>query len=198
VAKVEASDLEGRGVKADRIKIVYGGVKKESPDESSEDNSQLAFVQFWALPSDAPPPVVDEAKPERTPKEAVQTGSYQTYSLKYPDSEQRIFEGIGDVLRSDKQLSVCFVVWPNTGGEEMELMAGEPKDINVSELVTKWKSELMKKYGIDESRIIIIPAGADELKNGSVDVWVVPPGTPLPDPYVRMENAADTESQPIR
>lgn len=178
VAKRDATDLQGYGIEADRIKIIYGGVVKR---EKNEDVQQ-AMVQFWILPSDAPPPVT-EANPERAPKEAVQIGSYNDYLLKYPKEERWIFEGFADVLRANEQLSVCLIVRPRNAGREQDTGPDEPPDIDPVKLVEQWKSELTEKLGIKESRIIVIHAAADEYNDGTVDVWVVPPGAALPDPY---------------
>jgi hypothetical protein len=55
-------------------------------------------------------------------------------------------------------------------------------------LVEKWRSELKEKFGIKENRIIVIPAAADESNEGTVDVWVVPHGVALPDPYASLND----------
>ncbi len=59
----------------------------------------------------------------------------------------------------------------------------EPDDIDTQRLGEKWKSELVEKYGIDENRIFVIKAAADEFREGEIDVWVTPPGIPLPNTY---------------
>ncbi|MCA1594748.1 MAG: hypothetical protein LC754_19395, partial [Acidobacteria bacterium] len=189
VAKRDASDLEGYGIEANRIKIIYGGIAKKDADE----DAQQSVVQLWILPSDASPPV-KEAKPERTPKEAVQIGSYSDYYLKYPDNERWIFEGFADVLRANANLNVCIIVRPRIEGEEVYMAPDEPADIDTLKLVEKWKSELRVKYGVKESRVIVIPAAAGEFDSGMVQVWVVPPGAALPDPYASNEEIIDTES----
>lgn len=178
VAKRDVTNLQGYGIEADRIKIIYGGIAKR---EKNKD-AQRAIVQLWILPSDAPPPV-KEVNSELAPKEAVQIGSYNDYILKYPDEERWIFEGFTDVLRANEQLSVCLIVRPRNAGREQYTGPDEPPDIDPVKLVEQWKSELTEKLGIKESRIIVIHAAADEYNGGTVDVWVVPPGAPLPDPY---------------
>ncbi len=183
VAKRNVSELQGYGIQADRIKIIYGGIVK---GEEGEDVQQ-AKVQLWILPSDAPPPV-KEAKAEINPKEAIQIGSYNGYTLKYSKDERRIFEGFADVLQANERLNVCLIVRPQIGNEGRELAPDEPPDIDPSKLVEKWKSELMEKYKINESHITIIHAAADEVHEGTIEVWVVPPGVALPDPYASPDN----------
>jgi hypothetical protein len=210
IAKNEAADLEERGIKADRVKIIYGGVKEESSEETSKGSSdqapQMAILQLWALPIDAPPPVKD-AGPEQPPNEAAKMGSYNDYWLKDPDTERRIFDAFKDVLLADKQLNACIIVWLRSACEECadapqeskeseeSKESKEPDAIDPSELVSKWKSELMEKYGIDESRIVVMPARANETKDATLDVWIVPPGAALPNPYnTPMEPTIDPES----
>ncbi|HEU0144159.1 MAG TPA: hypothetical protein VFQ47_05185 [Nitrososphaera sp.] len=178
VAKRDANDLQGYGIQADRIKIIHGGSVKGDKNE----DIQQARVQLWILPSDAPPPV-KEAKSELTPKDAIQIGSYSDYTLKYSKDERWIFEGFADVLRANEQLNVCIIVRPQIRSEERYVTPDEPPDIDPLKLVEKWKSELMEKYRIKESRIIVIHAAADEVNKGTVEVWVVPLGVALPDPY---------------
>lgn len=188
VAKRDESSLQGYGIEADRIKIIYGGIIKNKEDEYA----QQALVQLWILPGDAPPPV-KEAKPERTPKEAVQIGSYNDYLLKYPDNERWIFEGFADVLRANERLSVCIIYRPRIeGGEEFEA-PDEPPDIELSKLVEKWTSELMENYKLKESRIVVLPAIPNEFNEGTVEVWVVPPGAALPDPYAANDEMMETD-----
>ncbi|MDQ6651176.1 MAG: hypothetical protein M3Y84_00355 [Acidobacteriota bacterium] len=181
VAKRDAAELQEDGIQADRIKIIYGGTLKAKGDEYAQ-----VKLEFWILPADAPPPV-KEAKPERTPKEAVQLGSYSQYSLKYPKDERLVFEGFADVLRADEQLSVCIIVRSELPSVEEYVSADEP-DVDQSKLVETWKSELQEKFGIKDSRIFIIQAGAREFNGGTIEVWIVPPGASLPDPYESTED----------
>lgn len=183
VAKRLAADLQEDGIEAGRIRIVYGGSLKPKEDEYSE-----AKVQYWILPNDAPPPV-KEATPERTPKEAVQLGSYYQFELKVPRDERRIFEGFADVLRTDPQLRVCFIVRDELPSGEEHVAAGELPDIDEAKLVEKWKAELQEKLGIKENRIFILRPGAEEVGSAQVEVWVVPLGASLPDPYALREEA---------
>jgi hypothetical protein len=184
VAKRVAGELQADGIQGDRIKIIYGGSIKGNKNEVTDQ----AKVQLWILPADAPPPV-EEAKPEQTPKEATKIGSYNSYFLKYPKEEFRVLEGFVDMLQADGQLNVCIIVRPRIEGEETQLAPDEPPDIDTLKLVEKWRSDLKEKFGIKESRIIVIPAAAGESNEGTVDVWVVPPGAPLPDPYATLNDA---------
>jgi hypothetical protein len=183
VAKRVVADLQDDGIEAERVKIIFGGKLKGTEDEYAD-----AKVQYWILPNDAPPPV-KEAKPERTPKEAAQIGSYYQFELKSARDERRIFEGFADVLRADAQLRVCFIVRDEIPDAEKQLAPGEAPDIDEAKLVEQWKSELQAKLGIKENRIFILRGGLDEYRGGQVEVWVVPLGASLPDPYAPYQEA---------
>ncbi len=76
--------------------------------------------------------------------------------------------------------------------EPMEKISpDDPADIDTQKLGEKWKSELVEKFGIDENRIFVIKAAAEELREGEIDVWVTPPGIPLPNTY-----SSDEDVQP--
>jgi hypothetical protein len=191
VAKRSADGLQEYGISADRIKIIYGGIVKKKKDE--DDVMPRAHLQFWILPADAPPPV-KEAKPERTPKEAVQIGSYDNFYLKTPHDERWIFEGFADVLRANHKLNVCFIVHPLIEGGEKSTLPDLPPDIDPSKVIEKWKTELTEKYGIKESRIIVLTGAPDEYNNGMIEVWAVPLGVALPDPFASLNEMTDTDN----
>lgn len=189
VAKQDASELKSYGIEADRIKIIYGGIVKGN----EEEDIQQALVQLWVLPTDAPPPV-EEAKPERTPKEAVELGSYNDYILKYPEEERRVFEGFADVLRADGQLNVCLIVRARSEGEGQDVVSDGPPNIDPLKLAEQWKSELIKKHRINETRITVLTVAADDFNEGTLEVWVVPAGAALPDPYTSNNEPVDDEN----
>ena len=60
----------------------------------------------------------------------------------------------------------------------------------------KWKKDLQEKLGIDENRIIILKAGAQDIDLTVVDVWVVPIGAPLPDPHPAETEMPEEETVP--
>jgi len=188
VATRHVSDLQERGIAADRIKIIFGGTSKAK--RPGPDDPQRAGIELWILPEGAPPPI-KEARPERSPKEAVQIGSYSDYQLKYPKDERWVFAGFADVLRADETVSICIIVRPRmppSGQEDLLVLPDEPPDIDPLKLVEKWKSELTGKLGIKESRVIVLPATAEETNEGSVEVWAVPAGGALPNPYAHPED----------
>jgi hypothetical protein len=186
-----AADLESEyGIEANRIKMIFAGYDKKL----GETDPQVK-VQLWILPNDAPPPV-REAKAERRPKEAVQIGTFDKYWLSYAANAKRVFDGFADVLRADEQLRACIIVRPSIELPDPEAGIESLPNIDLMQLVEKWKTELAKSYKIDEGRLLIIAASArDESSGGTLDTWIVPPGAALPDPYPPQEDAGGEEEE---
>ena len=186
IGESEAEGLHSYGVESDRVKVLFGGYKKETT------------VRLWALPADAPPPVKGD-KVERRPEQAAQLGGYDQYYLKYEENERRAFRGFAEVLKADKDLNVCVVVRPGWAKEEefnpdRKPDPEEPPDIDVLKLAETWRARLSKEYGIGEHKFIILVATASEWQtSGELETWVVPPGAPLPDPSA--DDAANTEEE---
>jgi hypothetical protein len=182
VAKSTAADLESRGIRADRINIIFAGTMRLSEDEYP----QQARVQLWILPKDASPPV-KEAKPEPLPKQPVQLGTFHDYELKYAAAEKLAFEGFADVLKANNNLAVCIIVRPplapNFRDPELLPIPDEPPDIDFAKLIEKWKEQLAKNYQVESRRIFVITAAAREGNDGTIETWIIPPGAAMPDPY---------------
>jgi len=191
VAAKDAAELQNYGIPSDRIKTIFGGTAKKEKDE--DGNAESALIQLWILPKDAPPPV-KEAKPEATPKKAVQIGTYENYYLKHTEHERVIFNGFADVLRANEQLNVYIVTRPQVEASEPSALPDEPPDVDPMKIADKWKAELIEKSGIKENRITIIPAAADEFRQGQIEVWVAPPGIPLPDLNSSYQEVTDDEN----
>lgn len=192
LAKRDAQNLEEAGIESSRIKIIFSGHTKVA--DNGAPNS-AGRVQLWILASNAPPPV-REARPERTPKKATLIGSYNSYDLKYPNSAKWIFEGFADVLRADRQLTVCIFIRPALPAvdDSIPRAPDEPPDVDLTKLVEKWKADLMSKYGVSEERIVVITTPPEEAP-GSIETWVVPPGVGLPDPYADEDEPMEDENQ---
>ncbi|MEO6392549.1 MAG: hypothetical protein ABIP75_11900 [Pyrinomonadaceae bacterium] len=180
LAKRDAAEIVGEGIAADRVKIIFGGTNKATKED---DDFGQARLQLWILPAGEPPPV-KEAKNEKPPKEATQIGSYSAYQLSEPADERSIFEGFADVLRADARLNVCLIVRPKLGSDDPDSSPlGEP-EIELGKLADKWKSQLLSKFGIKDDRFTILLAPSTEtVLNNTIEVWVLPAGAALPDPY---------------
>lgn len=171
VAEQQVEELRGHGVPADRVKVIFAGYAREER------------LQFWVLPRDAPPPA--KQRSERRPERSTQVAALNEFTLS--ENERWAFKGFLDVLKADPQLNGCLVVRPGPAEAE-DADPEEPVDpdappaIGVMQLAEKWKAEL-KKNGIAEHRLTVMVVPTREIQSGDeIETWVVPPGTPLPDP----------------
>ena len=194
VAERRVDLLKQAGVNSDRIKVVYGGSMKDTT------------VQFWVLPQDAPPPVKD-AGPEPLPQKAVQLGILTDYELGSLENQQSAINELIKVLGLDEKLRVCMIVRlespvaheeegpvsdlktaalgtsaPNQEqpAEEPATLINQPADIPT--LIQKWTADLTAKK-IQSDRIAILFAPTREFETAQVEMWIVPAGLPLPDPF---------------
>jgi hypothetical protein len=171
VAERQVEEMRGEGIPAERVKVVFAGYAKEES------------LQFWVLPSDAPPPA--KHRRERRPERSTRVADLDEYTLRY--NERWAFKGFVDVLKADPQLNGCLIVRPgpaDTDGPDPEepVDPDEPPAVDVMQLAEKWKAEL-KKNGIAEHRLIVMVVPTRERQWGDqIETWIVPPGAPLPDP----------------
>lgn len=202
ISKRTAEDLQSDyGIQSDRIKMIFGGYDKE------------AKLQLWILPNDAPPPV-EEVKTERRLAKNIQLGTFHQFALKYNDGARSVFKEFAEILTKDENLRACIIVRPeiasvpepeaNQADEAItsetvasvespnEVISDEPPDVDLLQLVEKWKKDLVKEYQISENRMIVMIAPAqDEFQAGQIETWVVPPDAPLPDLYPPQEEDTD-------
>lgn len=206
VAEDDVETLRGYGVEGSRIKIIFGGYDKD------------AKAQLWILPSDAPPPVVG-AERERRPSKAVQLGAYPQHQLKYEDDARWVFKAFTDVLKADDKMNALIVVrlpfvGPVESSEDAEVAEEEvapvaeevtaepeykePPDINLVELVEKWKAALKKEHGIGDERLVVIFVPArDEYNADELEAWLVPQGAAMPDPFAVEDEEASEEAEEV-
>lgn len=195
IAEGESDGLKKRGVAAERVRVIFGGYRR------------APAVQLWVLPRDAPPPAKDAGR-ERSPAKAVQFGTYEDYALKYPELAAKALKQLGDVLKSDESLTAHLHVRlpspaePEPNENEPDETAqpadpDEPPDVDLAQLVEKWRAALMKEYGVGGQRIIMtfVTPGEPSL-GGSIEAWLVPPGVAAPNPFaVAEEQAAEPEPE---
>jgi hypothetical protein len=184
---------------ADRIKVICAGYEAKA-------EGSMATVQLWVLPKDAPPPAEEASGPEPRPKEAIQWREFGGYELASDDDNSQVLKNFADVLRGDKELGVCIIVRrlsasrqaaeaeananPRNTLAETELAANAELDlpkVDLTEVVVKWQAALAKEYGISNQRLTVITVEAEEYFSDSLEVWFVPPGAKLPDPFAKDE-----------
>jgi hypothetical protein len=201
VAQAEVEALKSYTVDENRVKIIFGGIAKETR------------LQLWVLPADAPPPVKD-AGPEKAPAKAIEVGTFSDYELGEPKNEQAALSRLVEMLKQFPELRLCLIVTIGTWTDEVEIEGAQalpeptpahdaepadpdpsleisPADIPV--LVEKWKTELAKTHKIIEGRVVILFTTSSDFTNQQLSAWVVPPNQPLPDPNAKDEERPDDD-----
>ena len=196
VAESTVADLKRLGWKSDRFQIGYGGQAKDTKTE------------LWILPKGEAPPVKDPAS-EPAPAKAVQIGDFGDYELGFAKNELVVFNRLLSVLRENGELRACLIVRTETPAEEEATEEAfepvivvpepvepdepnrpaepEPQPADLLKLVDKWKTELAAKHKLGLERIVLLYSKAPAGHLSSLEVWVVPPGQPLPNPDAEPE-----------
>lgn len=172
VAESNVERLKQFGFAANRFKIGYGGQAKATK------------IQLWILPHGEMPPMKDPAS-EPPAAKAIQIGEFDNGMLAEVKNEQAVFDRLLLVMRKNPELRACLVVRMEVPVPEDALAEvqeePEPPLADLPKLVEKWKSELVAKHKIRGERVVILFANAQEYHMPALEVWVVPPGQPLPD-----------------
>ena len=179
---MESKRIQGYGIAVDRIKVIFGGTAKSEND--GEPSVADAKIELWALPPDADPPV-RAAAVEPTPTAAMKLGEYNRYFLTDGDEQKRIMARVADVFEHNRDARICFIArlaTPSAPDPEVSSSADVP-EVDLLKLVEGWKQELIGKSKADDARVLVIPAAGNEENEGTVEVWLLPPGTSIPDPY---------------
>ncbi len=198
VAESTVADLKHSDSDSDRFKIGYGGQAKETK------------AQIWILPKGETPPVKDPAS-EPLPAKAVQLGEFGDYDLGKPKNDLFVFNRLLTILRENRDLRACLIVRMDVSDPDGEQVMEEPPEptetpepepADLLKLVDKWKNELATKNKIGLDRVVILYAKAEPGYSSSLDIWVVPPGQPLPNPDAQPEDekpldvVKDTQRRP--
>jgi hypothetical protein len=166
VAEATVADLKDFGLASDRVKIGYGGQVKDPASE----------------------PV---------PAKAAQIGEFSDYDLGKPKNELIVFNRLLTTMRENRDLRACLIVRMDVSDPDEEPVmeepaepteAPEPEPADLLKLVDKWKNELIAKNKIGADRVVILYSKAEPGYGSSLDIWVVPPGQPLPDPDAKPED----------
>lgn len=197
--------LRDLGIEANRLKTMYGGNQKESK------------VQLWVTPGDAPAPVPN-AEPEQLPRKAVSLGWLSDSELGYTGVERNALNRIVSTLQQFPTLRARIVVTFGTYEEPLEEAAPqriveekttepdespaakgepEPEPADVAKLVEKWKEELLQKYKIGADRFVVLFSRTDSFSNNMVEMFVVPPGSALPNPDAESHEQSTAAKQPM-
>jgi hypothetical protein len=194
-------------VDVSRIKTIFGGVRKKTA------------VQLWITGPNDPPPVAD-AGAEPPPKKNAQITSQADYTMGDPRNERAAFNRMVEVLREHptvKAVVVITVPGPQEPEPEAESPAPpivvppappdpteavavpeeeEKPPADLPKLVEKWREELTKTHKINPDRFVVLFYTSQEAFGNYLDLWIVPPGQPLPDPNAE-EKKEDEEALKI-
>jgi hypothetical protein len=205
IAEDEVTILKNHNLEASRLKLIFGGHRKESR------------TQLWILSPDAPPPVRD-AGPELPLTKTIELDELNAYSLDDERNQTAVITRLTEVLRTEKTARVFVVVRleqpiQEEPGEDLEPSAAqelapadaaqespaEPiekiKEVDLTKLVEKWQLELAKTHKIGADRFIVWFAPAGKFEGSHLQLWIVPRGQPLPNPN-REEVVPEEEDLP--
>ena len=188
VAEDTLEKLKSFGFESSQFKIGYGGQSKDTK------------VQLWILPKGENPPTKDPAS-EPLPKKVVQLGDFDDAILGDSKNELAVLERLQRVMRENPNLRACLIVRmevpdpveeetpgepivfaPQILAELSEPSKPEPAPADLFKLVEKWKSEIATKNQNRQDRVVVLFGKAQEYHRSSLEIWMVPPGQPLPDP----------------
>ena len=203
----QIEDLKAQKVDVGRIKTIFGGVRKKTT------------VQLWLAGPNDPPPVAD-AGPEPPPLKNAQITSQADSTIGDPRNERAAFNRMLETLRAqptvkavviitlegpqsepeEEAVSPAPIIAPPSPPEPVEAVAPPEEDIppaDLPKLVEKWRDELTKTHKINPDRFIVLFTTSKDLAGNYLDLWINPPGQPLPDPNADEEKEEDTEALKI-
>lgn len=162
--------LNYRGVPASRLETINGGLR--------DDNR----LELWLVPpgADAPAAPFDVSllmSGERTPLPfdrfgVMEHGEYSPPEVDgdpYPDS-RHLYEYFAEALRADPSLRGCIIAYTSRRGS----LAASRR------IAALAKATVVTTRAIDVRRLAAIGGGRRRYK--SIELWLVPPGSPLPKP----------------
>lgn len=179
-------------VDVSRIKTIFGGVRKKTA------------LQLWITGPNDPPPVAD-AGAEPPPKKNAQITSQADYTMGDPRNERAAFNRMLEVLREQPTVkAVVIITFPGPPEPEPEAQSTTPMVVepfptepaeaaaapveeekppaDLPKLVEKWREELIKTHKINPDRFVVLFFTSQDAFGNYLDLWIVPPGQPFPDP----------------
>jgi hypothetical protein len=193
-------------VDVSRIRTIFGGVRKKTA------------VQLWITGPSDPPPVAD-AGAEAPPLRNAQITSQADSTMGDPRNERAAFNRMLEVLRDQPTVKAVVIVTfaapqsepepevessppiivPPAPPEPAEAISPPLEEdhppADLPKLVEKWREELTKTHKINLDRFIVLFTTSQDLSGNYLDLWINPPGQPLPDPNADEEE--DTEALKI-
>jgi hypothetical protein len=194
----ERQKLTRDDVTADRLTVINGGpapVKQKKAVKSEDDYEEEphGVVELWVGAKEKPP--VKHVEEDSTLKEAVLLGS-NSFEWEEPEVADWMLENVAETLRADERNLACVVVYPGDGsGVPAGVDGAERPAPDVFKIAEGWKAALLKKHGFDAQRLVVLNGPAEEYGGGRLEVWAVPRGASLPDPFKKQDDEAAAEEQ---
>lgn len=190
----EQQKLLSRDLAADRLTIINGGTvpAKEKPAEGDGGEQIYGRVELWVGAKDGPP--VKHVEEEAALTQALLVGNDDLFSN--PNAVGPwVLNNLVDMMRVDKRSLGCIVVYPGDGdgiGAGEDAGQAPPDPFKAAE---RWKAELLKKHGFEAHRVVILNGPQVSYSFGRLEVWAVPYGAALPDPFKEEGAATDEEEE---
>jgi hypothetical protein len=179
-ATSEKVRIEAEGVEPARLHVVNGGRRRQSQ------------VELWIAAEDAPPPVKPKRR-EKPLREAERIGAYSRIGESDDGKERNwLLENFAEMLRADPQRVGVLVVFQDDAPARINEHDGELEEsFDYAKLAGEWKQELAERYGVEAHRVVVRVGAAGEWHSRGIETWVVPRGSPLPEPaeLVRLREA---------
>lgn len=197
----EQQKLTRDGLAPERLTVVNGGALpvKSKPPVGEEQEETYGSVQLWVGAKDAPP--VKHVEEENALTEALFVGG-DSFMNEMNEEKKRadwLLNNLADMMRADARSVGCIVVYPGDGSTAPTGAEGSPETPpDVFKMAQSWKAELIKKHGFEPNRLVILSGPAEDWIAGKLEVWAVPHGAPLPDPFadaVRDAGAEDGDEE---
>jgi hypothetical protein len=191
VATREQHKLAGDGLAADRLTVVRGGVyegrvKGFQDDAEKDPAEEYDRVELWVGERDKPPV---RHRPEKGALEgATRVASIDSYSA---DDEKITRWGLDNLFESSRanpRSTLCVVVYPDA--EPSADAEGKPP-ADLFKLAGSLKDELRRR-GVEETRLVLMN-GPAEAYSARVELWAVPYGAALPNPFEEPEAGEEPE-----
>jgi hypothetical protein len=107
-----------------------------------------------------------------------------------------MLENLAEMLRADQRNLGCIVVYPGDGSGVPTGEDGADRPApDVFKIAEGWKAALLKKHGLDAQRLVVLNGPAEDYGRGRLEVWAVPRGAALPDPFKKQDDEAAAEEE---
>ncbi|HEX6186092.1 MAG TPA: hypothetical protein VFZ44_19540 [Pyrinomonadaceae bacterium] len=191
VATRERQKLTMGGLDVERFTVVRGGVNegmvKGFQDDIEKDPAEeYDRVELW-VGEKARSPV--RHRPEKeTLEEAARVASIPAYFTDDGHITRWGLDNLFEFARTNPRSTACVIVYPDADATPDS--EGKPP-VDLFKLAASLKEELRRR-GLEETRIVLMN-GPIESYDARLELWAVPYGAALPDPFAEEDVEAEPE-----